>query len=254
MTPRISPGLQSARIALALGALVMVPLALLGGQLSGASIAHRLEGRAAAAIYGAGGAGLVRAQFISATGVASRHPVLVGGAELADSARARIARAVGRVPGVGAVRWSDSGMLTEAEAQALTPLSCEEQVGALLRNRTIRFEEGSARIDQASRPLVDEVAAALRPCLGNLISITGHTDHSGSEPGNLALSRERASAVRDALVARGIPEDGLRVRGLGSREPAEGLEPADPANRRIEFAVIASQPLAPTPVDTPGPR
>ncbi len=245
---------KKTRRTLLLGAGVVSLLAVLSAQLSGAGIARRLDARAEAAIAQAGGGGLVRAQFITSNGQASRHPVLLGGAQLGDSTRARIARAVARVPGVGAVRWSDSGMLTEAEAQALHPLHCEEQVDALLRNRTIRFEEGSARIDMASLPLVDEVAEALRPCLGSIISITGHTDLSGSEPGNLTLSRARAGAVRDALVARGIPADGLRARGLGSREPAEGLEPADPANRRIEFAVIATEPLAPTPVDTPGPR
>jgi OOP family OmpA-OmpF porin len=61
-------------------------------------------------------------------------------------------------------------------------------------------------------------------------------------------------AVQDALVERGIPADGLRVRGVGSSEPVEGLPPEDPANRRIEFSVLATQPVTPTPVDTPAPR
>ena len=109
-------------------------------------------------------------------------------------------------------------------------------------------------IDRASQQLLDEVAAALRPCLGSIIAITGHTDSSGTEPGNLALSRERAEAVRQALIARGIPGDGLRARGFGSSEPVEGLAPADPANRRIEFSVIATEPLEIAPVDVPGAR
>jgi OOP family OmpA-OmpF porin len=37
-------------------------------------------------------------------------------------------------------------------------------------------------------------------------------------------------------------------------EPVEGLDPADPANRRIEFSVVAKVATHPTPVDTPGPR
>ena len=60
--------------------------------------------------------------------------------------------------------------------------------------------------------------------------------------------------MRDALAARGISADGLRARGLGSRDPIEGLPPSDPANRRIEFSVIATRPIKPTAVDTPGPR
>ena len=64
----------------------------------------------------------------------------------------------------------------------------------------------------------------------------------------------RARAVREALVRRGIPRDGLRANGIGSQQPVDGLAPTDPANRRIEFSVIRTEPLRPTPVDTPGAR
>ena len=131
-------------------------------------------------------------------------------------------------------------------------MHCQEDVDALLRARTIRFEESRSTIDVPSRQLLDEVAAALRPCLGSIIAITGHTDTSGPEPGNLALSNERAQAVREALIRRGIPGDGLRARGVGSSEPVEGLAPTDPANRRIEFSVIATEPLRISPIDVPG--
>ena len=107
---------------------------------------------------------------------------------------------------------------------------------------------------QRLRFLLDEVAAALRPCLGGIIAITGHTDSSGNERRNIALSRERAEAVRYALIERGIPEEGLRASGIGSSRPVEGLDSNDPANRRIEFSVIEKVPLRPTPVDAPGPR
>lgn len=240
-------------VAILSGALVVVLLSLLGGHLTGPRLASNLAERAQVAIADVGGTG-VRAQFDSANGLASRHPVLIGGEDLDDATRARIARAVGGLPGVGGVRWSDSGMLAEGEVPIVNPLHCQDDVNGLLRSRTLRFEGGSARIDQVSGTLVDEVAAALRPCLGSIISITGHTDNTGSALGNLLLSRERAVAVRDALIARGIPQDGLRTRGVGSQVPVEGLDPADPANRRIEFAVIATETIAPTPVDTPGPR
>jgi OOP family OmpA-OmpF porin len=59
--------------------------------------------------------------------------------------------------------------------------------------------------------------------------------------------------VRWALIGRGIPADGLRAEGLGAERPLEGLTKEDPANRRIEFSVIEKAPLAPTPIDTPGP-
>jgi len=244
---------RSPYLALGLGAALVAVLALAGGRLSGPDLAAKLESRAAAVIAKTGGAP-VRAHFATARGSPSRHPVLAGGERLDVGTRDRVARAVAAIPGVGGIRWSDGTALAQGAATPVEPLHCQEDVEALLRSRTIRFEEGSARIDAASRELVDEVASALRPCLGSIIAITGHTDASGPEPGNLALSRERAEAVEAALVARGIPADGLRTSGLGSRTPVKGLEATDPANRRIEFSVIATQPIRPTPVDTPGPR
>lgn len=241
-------------IAFALGAVLIVALALVGARASGPELAARLAERAGSAIAQSGGDVQVRALFVSPGGSVSRHPVLVGGEPLGEGTRNRIAKTVAAVAGVGGIRWSDGDALVDNAEQVVRPLHCQEDVESLLRARTIRFEESSARIDAASASLIDEVVTALRPCLGSTIAITGHTDSSGPEPGNLALSRERAQAVRDALITRGLPRDGLRVRGMGSSLPVEGLDPADPANRRIEFSVVTTEPIRPTPVDTPGPR
>ncbi|HYD23338.1 MAG TPA: OmpA family protein [Croceibacterium sp.] len=238
---------------LALGALAVALMAAAGAQLTGPPLAARLAARAEQAIAAVGGAP-VEARFTSANGWPSRHPTLAGGDTLGEGTRDRVAKAVAALPGVGGIRWADGRAFSQSAEAAVQPLHCQEDVEALLRARTLRFEEGSARIDAASGELVDEVARALRPCLGSIIAITGHTDASGPEVGNLELSRARADAVLQALVRRGIPADGLRARGVGSREPVDGLEATDPANRRIEFSVVATQPIRPTPVDLPGPR
>lgn len=239
-------------IAILIGALVVLALTALGGALTGPRITARLSERAQAAIDEAGGRPI---KAVFAGGLwASRYPILHGGERLDDSTRARVAKAVANVPGMGGIRWSDGTVAVTTGGEAPRPLHCQDDVDALLRSRTIRFEESSTRIDAASEDLVDEVAQSLRPCLGSIIAITGHTDSSGPEPGNLALSRARAEAVRDALIRHGIPADGLRTRGVGSSEPVMGLDPSDPANRRIEFSVIAKVAMRPTPVDTPGPH
>lgn len=243
-----SPG-----IAVAAGAVLVALVAIAGAQVNGPPMVESLSQQAAGAIEQVGGSP-VTARFVSPNGLPSRHPVLTGGEGLDEGLRDRVAKAVAAVPGVGGIRWADGNALAERGELVPSPLHCEQDVAGLLRARTIRFEESSARIDAASRPLVAEVATALRPCLGSIISITGHTDSSGSEDGNLALSLARAQAVRDALVERGIPRAGLRVRGLGSQRPVEGLAPTDPANRRIEFAVVATEPITPTPIDIAGPR
>lgn len=240
-------------IAVVAGALIVAAMAFLGSSWSAPGLAERL-GRDANEVMARQGANQVRADFHALGGWPSRHPVLRGAEGLAEDKRAALASEIAAIPGVGGIQWADGSIRAERGEQPLTPLHCQEDVEALLRARTIRFEESSSSMDGPSRELLDEVATALRPCLGSIIAVTGHTDSSGPEPGNLALSRERASAVRDALVRRGIPRDGLRARGVGSQTPVDGLDPADPANRRIEFSVIATEPLVPTPIDTPGPR
>ncbi len=130
-------------------------------------------------------------------------------------------------------------------------LHCQHAVEGILKTRTIRFQEGSAALDPASDALLDEVAAALRPCAGSRIAITGHTDAQGDEAANVALSLERARTVREALIQHGISRTDLRARGLGSAQPVDGLDPADPANRRIEFSVLTPARIQPTPIDTP---
>ncbi len=235
------------------GAVLVAIMAFIGGAASGGQLAAQMDRAAQAAIADAGGAPIT-ARFTSSGGWATRHALLSGAEDVDVATRARVAEAVAAVPAVGGVNWADGSIVAETGARPLTPMHCQGDVDALLRARTIRFEESSSSFDPSSLELLDEVATALRPCLGSIIAITGHTDSSGTEPGNLALSQARALAVEQALIRRGIPSDGLRARGVGSSKPVPGLLPADPANRRIEFSVIATVPLAPTPVDTPGPR
>ncbi|GAA4644412.1 hypothetical protein GCM10023115_23720 [Pontixanthobacter gangjinensis] len=240
-------------IALISGALATAALAFVGAGFTSQPMAEELAAKAKIVIEQVGG-GDVTADFSTINDWPSRHPVLTGGEGLDEANRAEVAEAVAAIAGVGGIRWADGTAIVERGEQARTPMHCQEDVESLLRARTIRFEESSSSMDSSSRELLDEVEAALRPCLGSIIAIVGHTDNSGPEPGNLALSRERANAVRNALIRRGIPRDGLRARGVGSRNPVEGLDASDPANRRIEFSVIATEPLQPTPVDTPGAR
>ena len=235
------------------GAVVSVCLAVASAQVTVPVMVAELQQSARQAIAQADGAP-VKAIFTGIGGMVSRHPLLSGGEELDDDTRARVAQAVGALPGVGGVRWADGAMAASAGEIPFAPMHCQDDVNALVRVRTIRFDEGRSRIDIASRDLLDEVAAALRPCVGSIIAITGHTDSRGSEAANLVLSRERADAVLAALVTRGIPADGLRARGVGSAQPVDGLLPEDPANRRIEFSVVSTMPLQPTPIDTPGAR
>ena len=240
-------------LAIPAGALLVAALGFLVASATDDALAQRLHA-ASKATLGEAGLPTITAQFANRYGSPSRHPILSGGEGLDDQARTRAATLVATVPGVGGVSWSDGSVRAMSADNTFEPLHCQEDVDGLLRTRTIRFEEASTALLPASRILIDEVADALEPCAGATIAITGHTDASGRESDNLALSLDRARVVREALVRRGIARSNLRARGLGSSEPMERLNDNDPANRRIEFSVIRMEPVTPTPVDRPGPR
>jgi len=219
----------------------------------GPAFIAEVEANAEKARDGAGGQDITM-RFTTSQGWLTRHPELDGGASTPRAVRQRTASAIVMSPGVGGVHWRpDPTRMNDTQNGPPSPsaLHCQTKVEGILRVRSIRFNEASAAIDPASEALLDEVAAALRPCVGSIIAITGHTDAMGNEPANIRLSQDRATAIRTALIRRGIPAAGLRARGEGSSKPLQGLDPDDPANRRIEFSVISIRPLDPTPVDPP---
>src|SRR5205814_304462 len=82
----------------------------------------------------------------------------------------------------------------------------------------IVFASGSAAIDARSGALLDRLAREARSCPGTL-RIEGHTDPVGRSAFNRRLSQARAAAVREALIARGVPAGRLRARGFAARRP-----------------------------------
>ncbi len=108
----------------------------------------------------------------------------------------------------------------------------------------IYFETDSAAIMQRSFPIIDAVAATL---VGNphitLIEVQGHADERSSDEYNIRLTRDRAAAVVEALVQRGVARERLRSAGYGERCPINprSNQAAWDENRRVEFKIIRTE-------------
>lgn len=118
-----------------------------------------------------------------------------------------------------------------------SPETCETEVGAVLEANRIGFVTGSARLDARARSAVNALASVLGPCLrdaGLRAEIGGHTDSTGGDEANDALSLSRAQAVRAALVARGVPPAALTAMGYGATQPVadNDTDTGRAANRR----------------------
>ena len=125
-------------------------------------------------------------------------------------------------------------------AQEPTPERCERWVRAVLAERKVTFDPGSARLDSQSNAVMDELAEILRNCGEMALEVAGHTDSQGGAEANMRLSQNRAEAVLAALSTRGVLTASMVAQGYGEERPiadnatAEGRE----QNRRIEISLI----------------
>jgi outer membrane protein OmpA-like peptidoglycan-associated protein len=103
------------------------------------------------------------------------------------------------------------------------------------------FDKSNVSADAKNR--LDQLVNILNEYKDTDIEIQGHTDSRGSEAYNQNLSVERANAVSNYLVNKGIQRNRLTVKGYGELFPkylnttAEGRE----SNRRVEFAITANE-------------
>lgn len=105
----------------------------------------------------------------------------------------------------------------------------------------ILFDVGSANIQPQSMGIILQISQVLKQETAMKLNIVGHTDSDGSDESNLKLSKERAEAVKNALVSvYGISSDRLSSEGKGESTPVgDNSTPAGKAqNRRVEFIKI----------------
>lgn len=113
------------------------------------------------------------------------------------------------------------------------------------------FETGKAVIGQQSFGLLDDVAKVLvdNPNI-TLIQVEGHTDNQGDIAKNIKLSADRAKAIRDYLVGKGVKIERVRAKGFGASKPlVPNTTPDNQAkNRRVEFTILKQEKkVAPAP-------
>lgn len=123
-------------------------------------------------------------------------------------------------------------------AERQRALAVQKEIDGLA---SLTFHTGGARLTGESREVLRDVAALLTENAGARVQISGHTDTRGAARANLELSRERAAAVRDALVEYGVEAGRLTARGFGETRPAVPDDTAEhrAQNRRVELVAYS---------------
>ena len=107
------------------------------------------------------------------------------------------------------------------EAKAIETLT--EQVPLRISMNTL-FDFNSAALRADAGSALDGLAKQLTSGNYQKVDIVGHADRMGPGKFNQKLSEERAEAVRDYLLTRGLDATKVTAMGVGSTEPLTGKE------------------------------
>jgi OmpA-OmpF porin, OOP family len=101
------------------------------------------------------------------------------------------------------------------------------------------FDWDRSNLSAQALNTIKQAAGAYKTKGNARITATGHTDTSGSEAYNMALSLRRANAVKDALVREGVPATSIAVVGRGEQGllVQTGPNVREPQNRRVEIVI-----------------
>ncbi len=110
---------------------------------------------------------------------------------------------------------------------------------------TVHFGFGEGFLREEEIDKLDRIAQVLESILAKnpdeVFLLEGHTDAVGSDASNLALSRQRAQAVKEALTTYYvIPAENLKTAGLGERYLKIPTQQAEAENRRVSLARITA--------------
>lgn len=105
--------------------------------------------------------------------------------------------------------------------------------------KNILFVQSKSIMLAGSLAELDRLASMLLRYPALRVTVEGHTDNVGNVEKNLILSQERAKAVTDYLVQKGISPDRLSSKGYGCTRPltTENTPAAHAKNRRVEFII-----------------
>ena len=137
------------------------------------------------------------------------------------------------------------------DSQVVTPEQLEEPVivkdaevkaietGKVCDLRDIYYETNSYQLTANSKIVLALFIEFLKENPTVKVEIQGHTDNVGNDDANLKLSDQRAKAVYDYVIGKGVPADRLRYKGYGESQPIadNGTAAGRAKNRRTVFLI-----------------
>jgi len=106
--------------------------------------------------------------------------------------------------------------------------------------KDVFFDTGKSTLKPESDKALDQLAEYMKLKKTLVIEIAGYTDNVGNDAANQKLSEDRANAVRNYLIKKGVDAARLTAKGYGDSDPVASNDTEDgrQQNRRTEVHVI----------------
>jgi len=105
----------------------------------------------------------------------------------------------------------------------------------------VYFDLDNAELSEAAKTVLETASSAAWKLEGMTVTVSGHTDLSGTADYNMELSTRRAMAVSEALIKAGVASAAVKAEAFGQTLPAiitaDGV--AEAGNRRVEILIGA---------------
>ena len=152
-----------------------------------------------------------------------------------------VGAAIGAGVGAGVGAYMDRQQEKLAQIPGTTVERLDDNLLLVRFDAGILFGVDSSMIDPAARTSLGEAANVFTEYEKTGIIVQGHTDSTGSETHNQALSERRADAVRSYLIGQGIDASRIVSVGYGEGEPvaSNATDSGRRLNRRVDLLLKA---------------
>ena len=175
-------------------------------------------------------------------GIGAVAGLLSGGDATERRQRALVGVGVGGLAGgtIGAYQDRQEAELRRQTAGTGVEVSRDGDVIKLNLPDGVTFDFGKANLKSQFYPALDNVASTLAEYNQTIVEVSGHTDSVGSDAANQTLSVQRANAVGNYLIGRGLVRERFEIVGFGETRPvaSNDTDSGRALNRRVEIRVL----------------
>lgn len=175
-------------------------------------------------------------------GIGAVAGLLSGGDATERRQRAMVGAGVGGIAGgaIGAYQDRQEAELRRQTAGTGVEVSRDGDVIKLNLPDGVTFDFGKANLKPQFYPALDNVASTLAEFNQTIVEVSGHTDSIGSDAVNQTLSVQRANAVGNYLIGRGLVRERFEIVGFGKTRPvaSNDTDSGRALNRRVEIRVV----------------